>query len=95
MPKGGPHQFTLCWDCEKACGDCPWSQRGHMPVDGWVATPTKVKLRAKTNPYGESYDNSYIVHSCPLFVRDATEYGMKWTKKHNTIIRRNVKKVVK
>ena len=94
MPRG-PHQHTLCWDCSKACGGCPWSRRSHRPVQGWIATPTKLKLRAKSNPYGESFDSSYIVHSCPLFVRDAVDHGMKWANKCNTINRRNTKKVTK
>lgn len=89
------YQYTLCWDCAKACGDCPWSERSHRPVDGWTATPTKIKLRSITNKYGEGFDQSYIVHSCPLFVRDAVEYGMKWADKSNTINKRNTKRVAK
>lgn len=86
------YQHTLCWDCANACGNCSWSRRDPMPVDGWVATPTKIKLRNPDHQYGEAHSNSYIVRSCPQFKRDAVEYGMKWAGKPNTIIRRVVKK---
>ena len=58
---------TLCWDCQKANCGCSWS-RFYVPVKGWVATPTKIKV----------YDycargvliDSYNVSSCPEFVKD-------------------------
>lgn len=95
MPQGGPHEHTLCWDCAKACAGCPWSQYHPRTVKGWVATPTKVKPCSSDSKKGEGYDNSYIVRSCPLFVRDAEGYGLKWSNKKNTTIRRNYGKVVK
>lgn len=51
---------TLCWDCEKACGKCSWSKK-FIPVEGWVATPTKVSIGE--NQYIDSFD----VYECPEF----------------------------
>lgn len=78
-------EHTICWDCKKACCGCSWSAE-FKPVKGWVATPAKIK-----SIQGQ-YQGSFIVHECPQFERDATGFGMKWTKKPNTIIRRNYKK---
>lgn len=47
---------TLCWYCEKACGNCSWS-KNFTPVEGWKADPTKVQ---------ETID-SFVVHECPKF----------------------------
>lgn len=61
-------QFSLCWDCSKATGQCTWSKR-LVPVKGWKATeipPTKTK------PY-----SAYIVEECPAFERDAYQNGTK------------------
>lgn len=62
---------TLCWDCARATGACSWSQ-SFVPVKGWQAIPTKQKA------FG--YSDTYIVISCPLFVRDSTGYGQKHYK---------------
>lgn len=53
---------TLCWECKNATGggDCPWVN-DFTPVEGWTATPTKIKTY-----YG--YDNSFNVRKCPLFI---------------------------
>ena len=56
---------TLCWKCNKACGDCSWSEhKNNTPVPGWTAIPTKVKLN--NNELGDSY----IVIACPEFEED-------------------------
>lgn len=60
---------TLCWDCANACFGCSWS-RYFEPVEGWVATPTQGKV-----------SDSFIVHQCPQFIRDAYEGGTKRMKK--------------
>lgn len=65
---GGYNNTTLCWDCANACGGCSWSSREAQPIDGWDATPMKVNM----NPH---LVDSYIVHSCPQFVRDAKNGG--------------------
>jgi len=59
------HSNTLCWMCSRAIGKCSWSAY-FRPVKGWVA-----KEVIKTNT------TSYIVEECPLFQRDATEYGLR------------------
>ena len=65
---------TICWKCEKACGDCSWSDHWmHEPVKGWKA----IKDRVRTNS-GE-YDVSYTVLKCPEFEPDRK--GRKWTRK--------------
>lgn len=80
---------SICWDCSRACGGCSWS-RSFRPVKGWDAVPTKIASHSH-NGDGEFLRSSYAVISCPLFDRDAIQYGMKWLKKQNTIIRRNSK----
>lgn len=64
--------FTLCWDCEKATGGCDWSSLGE-PIKGWDATTIKA---TGTKPY-----NTYVVHWCPEFKRDAYEGGARRTKR--------------
>lgn len=65
---------TLCWDCKRAIGNCPWSRSGTtykngvrrvpQPVEGWKATKSKIHV---DNRYEV---DSYLVQSCPLFIRD-------------------------
>ena len=58
---------TICWDCKRATGFCSWSEK-FIPVEGWKATPTKVKIVNRQN--GENiFTDSFIVHECPLFER--------------------------
>jgi hypothetical protein len=58
---------TICWNCKRATGFCSWSEK-FIPVKGWKATPTIIKI---ANRYGKNktYDNSFLVHECPLFER--------------------------
>ena len=60
---------TQCWNCARAINGWSWA-REFIPVKGWNATPIK-----KNSFYGEF--ESYIVHSCPEFVRDAYNNGTK------------------
>ena len=53
---------TLCWCCEKAGGNCSWSEN-FTPVDGWTAKPTKIT--SHDSPTG--YVDSYNVYKCPEF----------------------------
>ena len=58
---------SLCWECSKATAgsDCPWANE-FKPVDGWLATPTKIlDSRRKPKIVIESFDDKY----CPLFDR--------------------------
>lgn len=53
---------TLCWQCEKAGGNCSWS-KNFTPVEGWKAIPTKIKLLEREKGYIDSFD----VYECPEF----------------------------
>lgn len=83
MPKGCKPP-TLCWDCARAIGPrekrCSWSN-DFKPVKGWDADFTVVHA----GNAGET--TSYLVRSCPEFVRDAwdggarrKEEGSKWAE---------------
>ncbi len=54
----------LCWDCQRAIGLCPWSQRGEE-VKGWTATKTLIP-----NGCESEYTESYKITKCPLFIKD-------------------------
>ena len=56
-------QDSLCWNCARATKKCCWSRK-FKPVPGWNATPTKIYVAEN------KYDDSYMVHSCPLFKKD-------------------------
>ena len=68
MPKGDGYPQTLCWRCTKAIGTCSWSEE-FIPVNGWDATPVKIK---STPPMGcdVKYIDSFYVKSCPEFIPD-------------------------
>ena len=53
---------TLCWSCQRAVKECPWSAN-FGPVDGWDAVETKVM-----GPYG--IIPSYFVRACPMYDPD-------------------------
>lgn len=56
---------TLCWDCAKACGLCPWSDHWeHRPVRGWIAEKTDLRINN-----GRRCE-SYLVLQCPMFEPD-------------------------
>lgn len=54
---------TLCWDCDNACTGCSWS-KSLIPVEGWTAKKTRIKISSET---GE-YTDSYFVIACPEFI---------------------------
>ena len=64
--------FQLCWDCKKAIGGCRWSDYGR-PVKGWEADLIKPN---GTKPY-----TTYMIHSCPEFVRDGYDGGTRREKR--------------
>ena len=49
---------TLCWSCQRAVKECPWSAN-FEPVDGWDAVETKIMGPYEVIP-------SYFVKACPL-----------------------------
>lgn len=60
---------TICWNCVvPGTGACPWDKsKGEVPVPGWNATPTKVRMG------GGVMADSYIVEACPLYQKIETE----------------------
>ena len=54
---------NICWDCKFAIGGCSWSDE-LIPVKGWTANKV-VKQTTET----------FNVIGCPLFVRDAFDFG--------------------
>ena len=61
-------KYTLCWNCANATGGCSWADE-LKPVKGWIATPqTRHRLE------------SYTVHQCPEFKRDAYYFGLRKLK---------------
>ena len=66
---------TLCWDCERACGGCSWTewdrdtdQIRYEPVPGWTAIPT---VLPSNNTFSQDHpsNRSYKVIACPLYVK--------------------------
>lgn len=53
---------SLCWSCDNACGSCSWS-KALIPVEGWKATPVRIKANIEAN----KYITGYIVEFCPEF----------------------------
>jgi hypothetical protein len=50
---------TLCWSCTRpGTNFCSWD-RALVPVNGWVAVPTKV----------DHYDTFRVLH-CPLYQKE-------------------------
>lgn len=77
-PGNTAKQHSLCWDCAHATnpkGVCPWS-REFIPVPGWQAK--EVYYRGNATGY-----TTYIVEKCPLFERNAKNFGMKRLEKKN------------
>lgn len=56
---------SLCWSCEKACGNCSWS-KGLVPIPGWEAK--------KTQPYSASDTIGYFVMRCPEYKKGRAKY---------------------
>ena len=64
---------TLCWSCQRAVKECPWSAN-FEPVDGWDAIETKVM-----GPYDAI--PSFFVKACPLYEPDPPEQPKKRRRK--------------
>ena len=54
-------QFTKCWTCKNATGDCTWSHFGE-PIEGWNAKKTYL-------PSNGEYAESYFIIDCPEYER--------------------------
>lgn len=65
------HSRQLCWTCRRTSyGLCPWFS-GYEPVNGWDATPTKVR----TGMMRDKSVDSYHVKSCPLYEKGRERGG--------------------
>ena len=61
---------SLCWNCTKAYGGCPWAD-SYTPVEGWKATKNNKRIWKKGS--GVASVDSYNVRECPEFVKDNRE----------------------
>ena len=66
---------NICWDCQRACGGCAWSELNpetgkprFAPVPGWTAE--QVVLQTNNNQYGRVTVDTYHITACPLFLPD-------------------------
>ena len=73
--KNGNIGTNICFDCQKACGGCSWSELDpntgkprFEPVPGWTAE--KVKLQTTSTPKGRVIVETYYITACPEFVKD-------------------------
>ena len=62
---------NICFDCQKACGGCSWSEIDpdtgkprFQPVEGWTAKPVVIQVEN-----GRAVEG-YHVTACPEFVKD-------------------------
>lgn len=69
---------NICFDCQKACGGCSWSEINpdtgkprFQPVEGWTAKPTVVQVECGRKIEG------YHITACPEFVQDEKRVGCK------------------
>ncbi len=69
------NKTNICFDCENACGGCPWTATDPVtrklrfePVPGWTAK----KVRLTVGNYGSKKNivETYHITACPLFKRD-------------------------
>ena len=66
---------NICFNCQKACGDCSWSaidpatkKPKFEPVPGWTAK--KVMLNLGRNKTKNIFAETYHITACPEFVPD-------------------------
>ena len=66
---------NICFDCQKACGDCSWSaldpvtlKPQFVPIPGWTATKVVLKTGHPGKPY--ALTETYHITKCPEFVPD-------------------------
>lgn len=68
---------TLCWTCRRATdSSCAWV-RFFEPVKGWRAEETVIFQRGAQ----KEKTLSFIVKSCPLYVKDDPDKGKRLTLK--------------
>ena len=66
---------NICFDCQKACGDCAWTELDEntgkprfAPVEGWTAE--KVMINLGHGGGGRRFSETYHITACPEFVQD-------------------------
>ena len=71
---------NICFDCQKACGGCSWSEIDPAtkkprfePVPGWTAK--KVMLKTGTTGSKSIWVENYHITACPEFVPDRGKGG--------------------
>lgn len=64
-----PEKVTLCWSCQRACGEqmCSWAKE-FKPVEGWEAIETEFEVRGKKG--FRKMVQTYRVDACPLYLID-------------------------
>lgn len=80
---------NICFDCQKACGGCSWSEIDPStkkprfePVPGWTAEP--IRMQIGNNQYGKVMTDTYRITACPEFVADEPrqvekrKQGVRW-----------------
>lgn len=70
-------QANICFNCQRACGDCPWSEIDpetdkprFQPVPGWTAK--RVILRMNVRKGSAEFVETYSITSCPMFIPDSS-----------------------
>lgn len=58
---------NICFDCQKACGDCSWSEK-FEPVPGWTAKKVMQKTHERKGKI--RWTPTYHITACPEFVKD-------------------------
>lgn len=68
-------QANICFNCQRACGDCPWSEIDpetdkprFQPVPGWTAK--RVILRMNVRKGSSEFVDTYSITACPMFIPD-------------------------
>lgn len=74
-PKRRKCGTNICFDCQRACGDCSWSEIDQKtrkprfePVPGWTAEV--VHYPAWMNGNKAKYEETYHITACPLYISD-------------------------
>ena len=97
LPVRKAGETNICFDCERACGGCPWSQydddkkrTGFKPAPGWTAE--EVMYPVQHWDKGIRWVRTYHITDCPLFVRtpDRKTPGGELTEWQNELFLRKM-----
>lgn len=80
-------QANICFNCQRACGDCSWSEIDpetdkprFQPVPGWTAK--RVILRMNVRKGSAEFVETYSVTDCPMFIPDSRRSTKKEAAKN-------------